>query len=257
MSNVVTNTMNNMLGNICKAVICVRDFNEVNGKDSSLLKYMNQGMGLAVSGIAKPGARMSDLKASLGGVMKEAGFKAYEVQYNPASISFYTTAEGSGGYVTGANDITQASTLMAQTSMSFELIFEDVSNQDAFDFTSLSMNLETGKDLIKDLVAGERSVTTQVQGFLGLLGSAVLQDVVFFWGSNVFRGKLADVDVTYTMFNKKGNPVFAKVRMKIQKTGEESDQADREYWEKALNTRFGKKNTYDDPYSGSTLADMF
>lgn len=257
MSNFLTNTANNLLGNIAKAVICVRDYREVDGKSTEVLSYGNSAMGSALGGLAKAGARMSDIKSSLGGIMAEAGFKAYEVQYNPASISFYTTAEGTGGYVTGANDICQATTLKAQTSMSFELVFEDVSLQDAFDFTSLSLNLETAKDLVKDLVAGERSVTNQVQGFLGLLGSSALQDVIFFWGSNVFRGRLADVDVTYSMFNKKGNPVFAKARIKIQKTGKESDAADRKYWEDALRTRFAGKNTYDDPYSGASLTDLF
>ena len=252
----VGNFVNNLLGNIAKAVICVRDAEWVGGKTASQLSASSSSLGSALGGVAKAGARMSDLKSSLSGTFSEAGFKSFEVQYNPASITFTSTGKGRGENTVGANGVTQTSQQITQTKMSFDLIFEDISLQDAFDFTSLSLNLETAKDLIKDAVVGERTVINQVQTFLAIVQSAPMQDVIFFWGSSVFRGRLVDVDVTYTMFNKKGNPIFAKVKFTIQKAGPDTE-ADAEYWARALKDRFTSKNTFDDPYAGNSLADVF
>lgn len=244
----VKNGAQNLLGNICKATLCIRDSSFVQGKSEKSLSNSFGNMGQKLAGLAKSGARMSDLKSALGGDFAANGFKAYEVQYNPASIRFYTTGEGAGGYTVGANDVGQIAKNISQTRMSFELVFEDISNQDAFDFTSLSLNAETVKDLIKDKVVGKRSVINQVQAFLGVIQNATMQDAIFFWGSNMFRGRLTDVDVHYTMFNKEGNPILARVQMSIQKAESPSDDADRAYWDEAVKKRLGGKNKKSEPY---------
>jgi hypothetical protein len=127
--------------------------------------------------------------------------------------------------------------------MDFELIFEDINNQDAFGFSSLNFNVETIYDMGKNLIQGPFSVINEVQGLLGLIHNISLQEVIFMWGQMVFKGRLTDVNVEYTMFNKDGNPIFAKVKMSIQHIYDAEDKDDLKYWDKVTDKVF-KKNEY-------------
>ena len=188
--------------------------------------------------------RMSSLSNLLNGgpEVDTEKFIPLEVQYNPASVRIYTTGSGSGGYLIGSNNVTQASTLISQTLMDFELIFEDINNQDAFDITSMGFNVETiyglAKDIGTNLLEGPYGVINQVQGLLGLISNIEMQEVVFVWGDMAFKGRLTDVNVEYTMFNKDGNPILAKVKMSIQHVYEEEDTSDIKYWDKVIKDMF-------------------
>ncbi len=246
--------LNGLTGNIDKAVLCVKSLDSINnaasdnaggGFFSSVSKGFNE-----VKRVSKMvEKRMSNLNNLLGNGLdiNTDGYIPLEVQYNPASVRIYTTGEGSGGYLIGSNNVTQASTLISQTLMDFELIFEDINNQDAFDITSMGFNVETiyglGKDIVSNLIDGPYGVINQVQGILGLIHNTAMQDVIFMWGDMAFKGKLTDVNVEYTMFNKEGNPIYAKVKLSIQHVYDKNDTDDMKYWDGVIKKVF-KKNEY-------------
>ncbi len=251
----IFDTAKNLFGNVNKAILCVKDYNTITGtQDDSLagqsaFASITGAISKAKSSYTQATARMSNLSSLLGegAPLSTEGYIPLEVQYNPSSIRLYTTGRGSGGYLIGSNNVTQASQLISQTQMSFELIFEDINNQDAFDFTSMGFNVETIYDMAKNIFGGPFSVRNQVQGLLGLIHNSALQDMIFMWGDMAFRGKLMDVNVEYTMFNKDGNPIYAKVGMALQHVYDQNDKEDQKYWDNVIKKVF-KKNEHMNSY---------
>ncbi len=237
----------NVVGNVDKAILCVKDYNtiEAAAADGGGGNVLGQAMGAinkAQKMVEKASQRMSSLSALLGenSFYSTDSYIPMEVQYNPSSIRLYSTGRGSGGYMIGSNNVTQSAQLISQTNMDFELIFEDINNQDAFDMTSMGFNVETIYDMAKNIYGGPFSVINQVQGLLGLIHNVALQDMIFLWGDMGFKGNLTDVNVEYTMFNKDGNPIYAKVRMSMQHIYDENDQDDKKYWDNVIKKVFNK-----------------
>ena len=55
-----------------------------------------------------------------------------------------------------------------------------------------------------------------------------------------FHGVMTSVSVNFTMFNKIGMPIKAKVSLQIQQSNtDESFASDRQYWDSAFDTAFG------------------
>jgi hypothetical protein len=247
----ILDTLQSVVGNVDKAILFIRDSDALTSpKDdaaaaSSYFSKVAGAVNKAKQSYKQATARMSNLNTLLEGGpdVNTDGFIPVEVQYNPSSVRIYTTGKGSGGYLVGSNNVTQASQLISQTVMDFELIFEDINNQDAFGFSSLNFNVETIYDMGKNLIQGPFSVINEVQGLLGLIHNISLQEVIFMWGQMVFKGRLTDVNVEYTMFNKDGNPIFAKVKMSIQHIYDAEDKDDLKYWDKVIDKVF-KKNEY-------------
>ncbi|MCR5467357.1 MAG: hypothetical protein K6F37_00210 [Lachnospiraceae bacterium] len=251
----ILDTLQNAVGNVNKAILCIKDYNSITGTEADDVAGQNA-FAAATSAISKAKesykqatARMSSLQSLMGenNSFSTEGYIPLEVQYNPSSIKLNTTGKGSGGYLIGSNNVTQASQLISQTQMSFELIIENINNQDAFDMTSMGFNVETIYDLAKDLAGGPFSVINQVQGLLGLINNKATQDMIFMWGDMAFRGKLMDVNVEYTMFNKDGNPIYAKVGMTLQHIYDQNDKEDQKYWDNVIKKVF-RKNEYMSSY---------
>ena len=243
--------INEMLGNVEKAVLWITSLDAVNNAASDnqgggFFSDVKKGFAEAKQAYKELDKRMSNLDNLLTGgrEVNTDGYIPLEVQYNPSSVRIYSTGKGSGGYLIGSNNVTQASTLISQTIMDFELIFEDINNQDAFDITSMGFNVETiyglGKDLASHLIDGPYGVINQVQGILGLIHNTATQGVIFMWNDMVFKGKLTDVNIEYTMFNKDGDPILAKVKMSIQHVYTKDDDSEIKYWDGVIKKVFKK-----------------
>lgn len=203
-------------------------------------------------------------------LMKEANGADYilvPVQFNPAGISF----QGVGGEIKrgsvggfGENQIQQFDP-PSETTMSMELIFDDTNNKDAFMMDAelpllseiasvggLTQRLEQGVTALKGEGYSVQDVTelfvaAMVQNFTRLVG--------FVWNKMLFWGELVGVDLEYTMFNKTGAPIRAKVGLQIrqdQAVGGATPYQTEKEWEKAFrnmfdedagNNAFGIKNS--------------
>ncbi|MBQ7584236.1 MAG: hypothetical protein IJT24_06455 [Lachnospiraceae bacterium] len=177
-------------------------------------------------------------------------FIALELQYNPSSVRLDTTAGRQMTYSGGAGSTqVQQYTAPASTTLSCELLFDDVNNMDAF---MLSDNPVTGltvsnfKNAVTSAAKSEYSVQRQMEGLLSLLAVPAARHVLFFWGSMCFRGEMTEVTTRYTMFNKKGYPVRGTATIQIRQ-GDGSPEAmdpdrayryDDTYWNKSFGKTF-------------------
>lgn len=194
-------------------------------------------------------------------------FLPVQVQFNPSSISF----QGNGGEIrresvggAGENEFQQFDR-PSETIMGMELIFDDTNNKDAFmmdaELPLLSEITSVGglTQRIEQSVTEERGMVYSVQDTTELFVAAMVQNftrlVGFAWNKMIFWGELVGVSVSYTMFNKSGAPIRAKVTIQIrqdQAIGSQNAYATEEQWEDAFeelfktgtgNNAFGIKNS--------------
>lgn len=126
-------------------------------------------------------------------IKKFGNFYQMKVQYNPSSISFSA----------GADDTSEGEENYRQrVSMQTELIFDDTAGTDAF-----ASQQEAKR---------EGSVQAQVEALISLGFQTPAPLVSFIWGSTSFAGELESVSAEYQMFNRKGNPIRAKVSVSIR-----------------------------------------
>lgn len=190
-----------------------------------------------------------------------------QVQFNPSSISF----QGMGGEIrresvggSGENQFQQFD-IPSETVMSMELMFDDTNNKDAFmmdaELPILSELASVGGMVqrIEQGVDALRGKKYSVQDSTELLVAAMIQNytrlVGFAWNKIVFWGELVGVNVQYTMFNKDGNPIRAKVALQIrqdQSVDDNGPYATEQHWEKAFNELF-KVDTGNNPLNGNFL----
>lgn len=205
--------------------------------------------------------------STLAAVANSADYIPVQVQYNPSSISF----QGMGGEIrresvggAGENQFQQFD-IPSETTMSMELIFDDTNNKDAFmadgempllsDIASvggLSQRIQQG---VTALQGKKYSVQDSTELFVAAMVQSFTRMVGFAWNKMIFWGELVGVNVQYTMFNKTGAPIRAKVTLQIRQdqavNGEEPYQTE-ETWEKAFNAMF-KENKTTNPLNGNLL----
>ena len=256
MNAVVQDAVSSLTGNLPKAILCVRDLSQAQGgekgdaakKASDLQKRLLKSTEDALNGLMEDNRGGSQTFRSLtgrNGVMAGSGYLALEVQYNPSSISMSTQAgkqvQYSGGSLGqgGANQITQI-VQPVSTTMSFQLVFDDMNPQDAFVLENMAPtagNLVSGTADVARKVRGAYSVQAQMDGLMSLLTQPVTRKVIFYWAKMCFQGELVSVSSRYTMFNKDGNPIRGMVDLTIRQ-GEESG-FDVAYWDEAFTRTFG------------------
>lgn len=134
--------------------------------------------------------------------MDHYGYYAKQVQYNPASLTLTTASKVEETDEAAGTDTEYSNNLStnAQTELSFDLIFEAVSILD-------------NKDYVKN----------KAEGIANLMNVAKTRKVGFYYGSQLFKGELTSVSITYTMFDIHGNPVWAVVSVTITET-EDTDE---------------------------------
>ena len=260
MNAVIQDAVSSLTGNLPKAILCVRDLSQAQGgekgdaakKASDLQKRLLKSTEDALNGLLEDNRGGSQTFRSLtgkNGAMAGSGYLALEVQYNPSSISMSTQAgkqvQYSGGSLGqgGANQITQI-VQPVSTTMSFQLVFDDMNPQDAFVLENMAPtagNLVSGTADVARKVRGAYSVQAQMDGLMSLLTQPVTRKVIFYWAKMCFQGELVSVSSRYTMFNKDGNPIRGMVDLTIRQ-GEESG-FDVVYWDEAFTRTFGDPGT--------------
>ncbi len=260
MNAVIQDAVSSLTGNLPKAILCVRDLSQAQGgekgdaakKASDLQKRLLKSTEDALNGLLEDNRGGSQTFRSLtgkNGAMAGSGYLALEVQYNPSSISMSTQAgkqvQYSGGSLGqgGANQTTQI-VQPVSTTMSFQLVFDDMNPQDAFVLENMAPtagNLVSGTADVARKVRGAYSVQAQMDGLMSLLTQPVTRKVIFYWAKMCFQGELVSVSSRYTMFNKDGNPIRGMVDLTIRQ-GEESG-FDVAYWDEAFTRTFGDPGT--------------
>ena len=241
----VKDPLDSASGNIPKACLYVREIS-----DETRLKSEAESLKAAV---ADAWSIISDLKRGGEGDAVSNHYRKLTVQYNPASISFRTTAGKSvrpmGGDAGGANanQIVQVINPVA-TEMSCQIILDDMNVFDAFladgivlsTGGALSAAKAIGNSALEDESNQEAikgySVQAAAEALLSILLLSETRQVLFTWGSMYFRGELTNTNVRFTMFNPQGNPIRAEVNLTIRQ-GDEFD-ADERYWTDAFDKVF-------------------
>ena len=263
------NLIKSTIGAVTKAVLCIRNANKVGNLDPIKpdKDAINQGIADAVE-IEKDLMKKAD-EALKGGVVSEYsdikgmvednGYIAIEVEYNPSSLRLDTTAGRQMKYSgDGGNTQLQQYDAPPSTTLSFELLFDDVNNMDAFmlgDNPITNFSASNAINAVSSAVKGKYSVQDQIDGLLALLTIEPARHVIFFWGAMCFRGQVTQVSAAYTMFNKKGYPIRGKVSMQIRQGEDhealtESDQLPKynyneKYWMDAFDATFKNKSLGD------------
>lgn len=174
-----------------------------------------------------------------------------KVHYNPASISMKSEAAkeetdqgGTTDPSTGGNS--QPKVTPMKTELSMELIFDETENIDAF-MADSGMGSPTGLGRagwhLKEKMKGrEYSVAPISELFVAAAMSSYARQVCFFWNGMEFAGELSAVNVEYTMFNNRGNPIRSQVTVSICKSGRtERDDDFKNIWKDVLNGNSGKR----------------
>ncbi|MBQ3546037.1 MAG: hypothetical protein IJA34_13810 [Lachnospiraceae bacterium] len=232
-----------LTGSINKAMLFVKKNNSNKGKTNSnlrdeLLKDNKKGLLKNPGKSFKNASKLSDSKDS-------DGFHALQVKYNPSSIRFSSRAGsythcGAGGM--GVSEVTQM-TIPAQTTMTVDLIFDDVNIQDAFMWEKYGVTVGSAissvAGAIKQGINDGYSVQAQIDGLIALITQSESRNVVFYWSEMAFAGEVTNVQATYTMFNPQGRPIRGKVSLSIFQLDNEVDSADSLYWDNAFTNLFG------------------
>lgn len=179
------------------------------------------------------------------------GYSSLTVQYNPSSINLSTSLSTDKGGEDKSKDLsnivnvqTRQNIKSAVTTLTTQLIFDEVNNFDAFNVTE-SVSTGGALNMAKRGIHGEYTVKPQVEALIGSLLSPNTRKVIFCWSNMIFRGELKSVDANFTMFNKKGNPIRAVVNLTIQQDYDSAKDEKGGYWDQAFTKAFGeaKDNT--------------
>lgn len=260
MNAMLQDAVSSLTGNLPKAILCVRDLSQVPKEERKIKDTAEKAGRLqerllkstedALNGLMENGSVGSQTFRSLTGrtgVMAGSGYLALEVQYNPSSIHMDTQAgkqvQYSGGELgnNSANQIVQVIQPVS-TTMSFQLIFDDMNPQDAFlleNTAPTAGNLVSGAADLARKGKGSYSVQSQIDGLMSLLTLDVTRQVIFYWARMCFRGELVSVSSRYTMFNKDGNPIRGVVDLSVRQGSGEDTGYDETYWEEAFTRAFG------------------
>jgi hypothetical protein len=200
-----------------------------------------KGLGKGIADSVKPGGK-SQQKV---GEKYQNDYVKFTVQYNPASIKLYSLngrVQERGNH-NGGVDRLSIMDFSGKSKMSFDLIFDDCDNMNAFMVNDvLNANITTGLNKGLSLLqngGNTHSVRKRMDAIMSLLSSWSTQQVVFAWSRMVFRGTVTDVSNRFTMFNPQGNPIRGIMHLEITQDKKYADKRyDEQYWNKAFNECF-------------------
>lgn len=183
---------------------------------------VGQDLAQAVAGKLDKACLLMHAASKNTGVKTKEQFVPVRVQYNPNSIALSgerdfhqnkdrtVAAETSGKY-------RQEDVYPVNMVLHTDLIFDAVQLADAFSAADAGKYSETGAvRTIAEKVCGTHSVQDMAELFVAAVCSAYTSAVCFSWGKQMFWGVLTKADVQYTMFNRAGNPIRAKVSIEIR-----------------------------------------
>ena len=192
---------------------------------------------------------------------REGNFVKFRVQYNPHTIRMITQSGRQERKIkdeAGADDSLRGYKIgSGKTKLSFELIFDDEDNMNAFMLNDV-VNLNATNALNKGYSMYQRkgntySVRKKMDAIMSLLSTTATQHVIFFWSKMYFRGQVTDVTNKYTMFNPKGNPIRGEMHIEITQDANQVKQFDYDehYWNDAFNECFKDSSKSGDGFAGN------
>ena len=171
-----------------------------------------------------------------------ASFVKFKVQYNPATIRLYSV-HGKLQSRKGEEGIDKLSVynFTGKSKLSFDLVFDDCDNMNAFalnEVANINLTGALNKGYNTFTHDGTNfSVRKRMDAIMSLLSTSATQQVVFFWANMCFRGTITDVGNKFTMFNPQGNPIRGEMHIELtQDKANEDLSYDESYWQ----TAFGK-----------------
>lgn len=149
--------------------------------------------------------------------------KKYSVQFNPTRIQI--RAQGGGlvprtDYQEGNSRVTFDS-METRIEVNIPLIFDKVSNKDAFMMEKFTLNpMEVAKGAATAVKLGTQgsdafSVQPEVEAFIAAVRDVNLSYISFAWGDLFYAGLLNRVSSEYKMFDLQGRPVRAVVNLSL------------------------------------------
>lgn len=229
-----------------------KDLMKKSGTTSGALDAL-KGMGNSIKDSFVPGAKSQQKVGEMAG----EEFVKFTVQYNPASIKLYSVngrLQERGNNNNGGVDKLAIMDFSGKTKMSFDLIFDDCDNMNAFmlnDVVNANFTTVANKGLSLLQNGGNtHSVRKRMDSIMSLLSAYTTQQVIFVWARMIFRGTVTDVSNRYTMFNPQGNPIRGEMHLEItQDRGIKELRYDDAYWKKAFSECF-KEGTGIDGITG-------
>lgn len=191
--------------------------------------------------------------------------KKYSVQFNPTTIQI--RAQGGGlvprtDYQEGNSRVTFDS-METRIEVSIPLIFDKVSNKDAFmaeKFTLNPMEVVKGAATAVKLAAQGSdafSVQPEVEAFIAAVRDVNLSYISFAWGDLFYAGLLNRISSEYKMFDLQGRPVRAVVNLSL--VCYSNDDNSRKDWVKAYEDAYvnGNKKVKTNQEAMNTLSKVF
>ena len=202
-------------------------------------------VGGSVKGYFTPGKK-SKQKV---GEMYKGTYMKFDVQYNPATIRLYSVngkVQERGNH-NGGVDRLSIMDFSGKSKMSFDLIFDDCDNMNAFMFNEVAnMNITSGINKGLSLLqngGNTHSVRKRMDAIMSTLSTSATQQVVFAWSRMVFRGTITDVSNKFTMFNPQGNPIRGEMHIEITQDKKIRElRYDETYWDNAFKECFKSSN---------------
>ncbi len=234
------NTNRSMAEELKSVLKLEKDLMKKNKSTSGVLDDL-KGMGNSIKDSFIPGAKSQQ---KLGEVYEDTYLK-FPVQYNPATIRLYSV-NGQVKERSSNNGGVNRLAIMdfsGKSKMSFDLIFDDCDNSNAFMLNELAnANITSGVNKGMSLLQNGgnfHSVRKKMDAIMSLLSSYQTQQVVFAWSRMVFRGTVTDVSNRFTMFNPQGNPIRGEMHLEItQDKGIKNLRYDDAYWKRAFEDCF-------------------
>ena len=195
-------------GNIESAYITVHDFR-----------------GAGDSGLTEVAAiRKALVEGTNGFALENAVNRRFRVQFNPSELQIYSTTEpveklnAQKDEKAEKKDSLVDSPIGARLELSTNLFFDhmNVSNSFMMDKPMLPASVSGVTNLVTLGMGDKFTVQTEVEGFIAALRNIYTQTVTFQWADFSFTGTLLHVGAQYTMFSMQGNPVRAKILLRIR-----------------------------------------
>lgn len=256
-SNITNNLVSSVTGLNNKGYILFSDYNDMDKQDAA--------MGLSnLANKLQEAAKTTTAKSNVTGfssyIFDDDSLKEYaakgnyipiKVQFNPKTISFIgQSGEVRSKSVGGENEgMFSQTNVPAETILKMELIFDDTNIMDAFMINSNLLSLAGAADnatqYTRAALGMEYSVRDISELFISAMVNVCSRQVGFVWNKTIFWGEMTSVNVQYTMFNKKGNPIRSTVALQIRqdKSKGETAYATEKNWDKAFENMFKIKKT--------------
>ena len=237
---------------LAKAVLCVMDLNSKNNTNVST--GLNNSVAAAAAMALESAYRQTkqtDSQGQLSGKIKDRGYKAFEVQFNPVEIGFDVQAQlpdrKENGNVGADVYIVSKS---VKNVMTLPLIFDVSDTTSAFIWSkrdalvngSLTDKIKASSvaEAVTDTL-GSNGIQKQIDGLLSLISNSVTRNVVFIWGDMSISGMITGEEIKYEMFDTMGNPVRGRVTLSITVYHGIEDSDNAKYMNKAFDRLFEKK----------------